>query len=139
VRPKISQGQGAVISLMLCRLELKPFNIEVMMLVPAGVVTGLASKGADMLRSNLGALEIFKPYEEYLLKRAMLSHHPKSTPAPVFARKAVGVILAKSTPASFTYGFLSRIYRFLYYCPYWIRDWWFSSKVPKVITTKKHS
>ncbi|KAG0613753.1 hypothetical protein M758_6G127700 [Ceratodon purpureus] len=119
------------------RLELKPFNIDVMMLVPGGVVTGLAAKGADILRNNFSALQIFKPYEEYLLKRAMLSHHPKSTPAPLFAKKAVSAITSKNTPASYTYGFLSRIYRFLYYCPYWIRDWWFSSKVPKVIASKK--
>lgn len=119
-------------------MELKPFGIDVMLLVPGGVVTGLAAKSADGVKSNLSALQIFKPYREYLLQRAMLSHHPKSTPAPLFAKKAVGAILARgSPPASFVFGFLSRIYRVLYYCPIWIRDWWFSSKLPKNISLKK--
>jgi len=119
------------------RLELKPFGIDVMLLVPGGVVTGLASKGIDILQNNLNALQIFKPYQEFLLQRAMLSHHPKSTPAPLFAKKAVSAILARHTPASYVYGFLSRIFRVLYYCPYWIRDWWFNSKLPKGINLKK--
>lgn len=118
------------------RLELKPFNIDVMLLVPGGVVTGIASKGYEILKNNLSMLKIFKPYEEYLLQRAMLSHHPKSTPAPLFAKKAVNAIVAKSSTACYTYGFLSRIYLILFYCPYWIRDWWFSSKI-KVINVKK--
>lgn len=119
------------------RLELKPFGLDVMLLIPGGVVTGLAAKSVDMVRSNLSALQIFKPYQEFLLQRAMLSHHPKSTPAPVFAKKAVAAILARQTPASFVYGFLSGIYRVLYYCPHWIRDWWFNSKLPKGIIRKK--
>lgn len=121
------------------RLELKPFNINVMLLVPGAVVTAIAPKGAEIVKSYLSTLQIFKPYEEYLLKRTMLAHDPKSTPAPIFAKKAVAAIVAKSTPACYVYGFMSRTYRILYYCPYWIRDWWFTSKMPKWMTLKKQA
>jgi hypothetical protein len=69
----------------------------------------------------------------------MLAHDPKSTPAPLFAKKAVAAIVARSTPACYVYGFMSRTYRILYYCPYRIRDWWFTSKMPKWMTLKKQA
>ncbi|XP_024387113.1 NADPH-dependent 1-acyldihydroxyacetone phosphate reductase [Physcomitrium patens] len=113
------------------RLELKPFNIDVMLLVPGAVHTGIGPKGAEVVRSYSSELQIFKPYEAYLLERTKLAHHPKSTPAPLFAKKAAAAILARPSPMCYTYGYLSRIYRILYYCPYWIRNWWFTSKMPK--------
>jgi NAD(P)-dependent dehydrogenase (short-subunit alcohol dehydrogenase family) len=118
------------------RLELKPFNIDVILLVPGAVVTGIVPKGTEIVRSYLSSLRIFNPYQEHLLKRTMLAHDPRSTPAPVFAKKAVAVILRRSSTAWYVYGFMSRIYRILYYCPYWLRDWWFLSKMPKWMTTK---
>lgn len=121
------------------RLELKPFNIDVILLVPGAVVTGIVPKGTQIVKSYSSSLRIFKPYEEYLLKRTKLAHDPRSTPAPVFAKKAVAVILRRSSPACYIYGFMSRIYRILYYCPYWLRDWWFSSKMPKWTTLKKQA
>ncbi|KAG0586264.1 hypothetical protein KC19_2G077000 [Ceratodon purpureus] len=121
------------------RLELKPFNIDVMHLVPGSVVTAIAPKGTAIVESYLSTLQIFKPYEEYLLKRTMLAYDPKSTPAPVFAKRAVAAILAKSTPACYVYGYMSRVYCILYYCPYWVRDWWYSSKMPKLMTVKKQA
>lgn len=121
------------------RLELKPFNIDVILLIPGAVVTGIAPKGAEIVRSYSNSLRIFKPYQEYLVKRTMVAHDPRSTPAPVFAKKAVAVILRRSSPACYVYGFMSRIYRFLYYCPYWFRDWWFTSKMPKWMTTKRQA
>lgn len=128
-------------SLTLCvgRLEMKPFNIDVMLLVPGAVVTSIVPNGTAVVKSYLSALQIFKPYEEYLLNRTLLAHHPKSTPAPVFAKKAVAAILARSTPACYVYGYLSRIFRVLYYCPYWIRDRWFTSKMPKWMAMKKQA
>jgi NAD(P)-dependent dehydrogenase (short-subunit alcohol dehydrogenase family) len=119
------------------RLEMRPFGVDVMLLVPGAVKTGLASKGLELVRNNLSSLQIFKPYHEYLLQRAMLSHHPNATPAPLFAKKAVAAILSKRTPACYIYGFLSGMYSFLYYCPYWIRDWYYGSKLPKDINLKK--
>lgn len=120
------------------RLELKPFNVEVMLLVPGAIVTSIVSNGNQVVKSFLSSLQIYKDYEDYLLKRITISHDPRSTPAPEFAKKAVAVILRSPSPACFTYGFMSRVFRVLYFCPYWIRDWWFASGMPKWMLTKQH-
>jgi NAD(P)-dependent dehydrogenase (short-subunit alcohol dehydrogenase family) len=117
------------------RLELKPFNIDVMLLVSGAVKTNIVQRAAEIIRSSASALRIFKPYEEYLLRRTKVAHqNSNTTPADEFARKAVARILRPSPPACYIYGFMSGIYRILYFCPYWLRDWWFTSKMPKWMT-----
>lgn len=119
------------------RMELKPFNIDVIVLVPGSVLSSIGKRACEVCSSYLSSLNLFKPFEPFLLKRAMLSQGPNATTATEFAEKAVRVLIGKSPPAYFTYGYLSSTYLLLSYCPAWVRDWWFSSSVPSEVLIKK--
>ena len=121
------------------RMELKPFNIDVVVLVPGSVLSSIGKRSCEVCHSYLSSLNLYKQFEPFLLRRAMLSQGPNSTPATELAEKAVPVLIGKSPPAYFTYGYLSTTYRLLSYCPAWFRDWWFSSSVPSEVVTKKDS
>ena len=119
------------------RMELKPFNIDVIVLVPGSVLSSIGKRSCEVCSTYLSSLKLFKQFEPLLLKRAMLSQGPNSTPATEFAEKAVPVLIGKSPPY-FTYGYLSSTYRLLSYCPAWVRDWWFSASVPSEVVIKKN-
>lgn len=119
------------------RMELKPFNIDVIVLVPGAVLSSFGKNACEVCSSYLSSLNLFKPFEPFFMKRAMLSQGPNSTTATEFAEKAVPVVIGKSPPAYFIYGYFSSTYRLLSHCPAWVRDWYYSASVPSEVAIKK--
>ncbi|CAM6102757.1 unnamed protein product [Calypogeia fissa] len=105
------------------RLELRPFGIEVVLIMPGAIVSNFGEQSVSGTRSDvLQGLKIYKSFEQHLIQRGMASQSPKSTPTDVFARKVVSQVLAKSPPAHFAYGHLSTLFSILFYTPFWLRD-----------------
>jgi short-subunit dehydrogenase len=106
-----------------CRSELRPFGIDVVLLLPGAVRSNIGNTSTSIIKSEvLEGLKIFQPWEKVLMERVSASQSSKSTPTAVFVKKAVAQVLAKSPPAHFAYGHLATLFSIMYYMPFWFRD-----------------
>lgn len=108
------------------RVELKPFGVEVTLVVPGAVISNIGERSASI--TGVLKLNMYKLYEANIIARTRYSQQAESTPAAKFAKKTVDAILKKKPPCCFVYGHLSAFYTFLYYLPLWVRDWIFARK-----------
>ncbi|EFJ38755.1 hypothetical protein SELMODRAFT_227210 [Selaginella moellendorffii] len=118
------------------RVELRPFNIDVILVTPGAIVSNI---GKAALSTGLSYdLKIYKPFQESIEYRGMLSQGPKSTPAPEFARAVASKILDGKPPSYFGYGHFVPLLWSMFYAPAWVRDWFFVKllKIDKVKLVK---
>ena len=79
------------------RIELKPFNIKVVIVQPGTIKSQLGNVASKYLDKYRGE-SIYASISEYIEKRAMYSQ-VNSTPAEEFARKLVKKLIRKNPPA----------------------------------------
>ncbi|XP_044469582.1 short-chain dehydrogenase RED1-like [Mangifera indica] len=103
------------------RLELSHFGIHVTLVVPGAIKSNIANSAVASYQS-MPEWKLYKPFEEIIKERAYLSQTPKSTPADVFARDTVAVLLREKPPAWFTTGQFSTIMAIMYHMPNFIKD-----------------
>ncbi|KZV73039.1 NAD(P)-binding protein [Peniophora sp. CONT] len=79
------------------QMELKPFNVKVMLLAPGGVVTKIATVSTEAF--SLREDTVYKDYTEAIISRAMASHSLRGVlTVKEFSRKIVRAALKKSPP-----------------------------------------
>lgn len=66
--------------------------------------------------------KLYKPFEHVIKERAYFSQTMKSTPAEVFAKDTVAVVLKKNPPAWFSTGRYSTIMGIMYHLPLFVKD-----------------
>ncbi|XP_010491655.1 PREDICTED: NADPH-dependent 1-acyldihydroxyacetone phosphate reductase-like [Camelina sativa] len=103
------------------RLELRPFGIDVVNVVPGGIRTNIANTAVANL-NKMPELKLYKPYEEAIIERAFISQRMKPIPAETFAKDIVAAVLKKNPPAWFSSGRHSTLMAIMYYMPLWLKD-----------------
>ncbi|XP_010444500.1 PREDICTED: NADPH-dependent 1-acyldihydroxyacetone phosphate reductase-like [Camelina sativa] len=103
------------------RLELKPFGIDVINIVPGGIQSNIANSGLSSFNS-LPELKLYKPFEEAIRERMFLSQNIKPIPTETFAKQTVSVVLKKNPPAWFSTGRLSTVMAIMHHMPISIKD-----------------
>ncbi|CAI9109322.1 OLC1v1009125C1 [Oldenlandia corymbosa var. corymbosa] len=103
------------------RLELQPFGIKVVNIVPGAVRSNIA-ESAIANYSQMPEWKIYKRYEEAIRARAYSSQGKRAMPAEVFAKKTVSRILKEDPPAWYSTAQFSTIMAIMYHLPLFIKD-----------------
>ncbi|CAH1413400.1 unnamed protein product [Lactuca virosa] len=108
------------------RLELKPFGINVVLVIPGAIRSSLGSH-------NTGSLshydwKFYKDFSEAIAERARASQVGKSTDASLFARHVVNKVLSPKPPKQIVFGYMTALFSILSFSPLWVRDLFFTKR-----------
>ncbi|KAL0680788.1 hypothetical protein Bca4012_047635 [Brassica carinata] len=103
------------------KLELQPFGIDVIDVVPGGIRSNLANSAVAVFK-KWPELKLYKPYEEAIIERAFFFQRRKPTPTETFAKDTVAAVLKKNPPAWFSSGRYSTFMAIMYHMPIWYKD-----------------
>lgn len=106
------------------RLELRPFGIDVVMVLPGAIRSNFGSATVENARSQ--EWKLYKGFKEAIEERANASQSGRSTDAGVFARDVVKKVLRKRPPRQIVLGHLSGLLSLLSWLPLWVQDLYFS-------------
>ncbi|XP_011022263.1 PREDICTED: NADPH-dependent 1-acyldihydroxyacetone phosphate reductase-like [Populus euphratica] len=103
------------------RLELRPFGIQVINVVPGAVKSNIGISAISSY-NHMPEWRLYKPFEAAIWNRACLFQGPKTTPTEEFAKKTVATVLTKNPPAWFSFGQFSTILSIMYHLPLYVKD-----------------
>ncbi|KAI3665632.1 hypothetical protein L6452_44261 [Arctium lappa] len=108
------------------RLELKPFGINVVLVIPGAIRSNLGSHNTRRL-SNYD-WKLYKDFSEEIAERARASQAGKSTDATLFARHIAKKVLSLNPPKQIVFGHMTTLFAFLSVSPLWVRDLFFTKR-----------
>ncbi|PIN15432.1 1-Acyl dihydroxyacetone phosphate reductase [Handroanthus impetiginosus] len=108
------------------RVELKPFNIDVVLVHPGAIRSNFGSNAMDKLKDY--EWKIYKDFKDSIAERAQASQSGKSTDAAVFARHVASKVLNPKLAKTVTFGHMTMLFEFLSWSPLWVRDLFFTKR-----------
>ncbi|KAL8200524.1 hypothetical protein R6Q57_011863 [Mikania cordata] len=108
------------------RLELKPFGINVVLVIPGAIKSNLGSHNTGRLSSY--NWELYKDFSNDIAERARASQVGKSTDATLFARHVAKKILSAKPPKQIVFGHMTSLFALLSVSPLWVRDLFFTKR-----------
>ncbi|KAI8984481.1 hypothetical protein BDF20DRAFT_860229 [Mycotypha africana] len=108
------------------RMELKPFGIQVVVVVPGSIKSNIGTAGVKTVQVPEDSL--YTTVSNYIVARANLSQGLKATPTDAFASHVAKRVLKPVSPRYITYGYLCSIFYAFYYLPFFIKDFFFSRR-----------
>lgn len=102
------------------RVELRPFNVNVVLVYPGAVRSSFGSHAIDGLKGC--EWKMYKGFEDAIAERARASQSSGSMDATVFARHVASKVLSSNPPKTITYGHMTGLFDFLAWSPLWFRD-----------------
>ncbi|CAL5372690.1 unnamed protein product [Camellia sinensis] len=108
------------------RLELKPFGINVALVVPGAVKSSLGSHNMEKLANC--DWKLYGEYKEAIAERAGASQGGKATDATIFARHVAKKVLSPRPPKQIVFGHMTGLFAVLSWSPLWVRDQFFTNR-----------
>lgn len=108
------------------RVELQPFGVHVVLVLPGAIQSNFGRANMDGLNSQNWRL--YKEFNDSIEARAGASQGDGATDPKVFARHVVGRVLAPTPPKQIVYGHMAGLLSALEWAPLWVRDMFFSKR-----------
>ncbi|GLJ43547.1 hypothetical protein SUGI_0905790 [Cryptomeria japonica] len=108
------------------RLELRPFGIRVVLVMPGAIRSNFGEANLQRLRERKWGL--YAPFKEAILGRAVASQGANSTCPSAFASHIVAKVLMPRPPRRIVFGRMAGLLGILSVAPLWLRDLYFSRR-----------
>ena len=120
------------------RVELKPFSIDVILVLPGSIRSNLGNNNTAKLAEY--EWKLYSDFKEDIAERARASQGAKATDAAVFARHVVKKVLSSKPPKEIVFGHLTGLFAVLSWSPLWVRDLFFATRfnLKKKVTLKSN-
>lgn len=107
------------------RVELKPFGVDVIKVLPGSVRSNLGRANTE----RLGAQDwkLYGEFKEAIAERARASQGGRATDAGEFARHVVGKVLSPKPPRQIVFGHMTGLFAVLALSPV-LSDWFFARR-----------
>ncbi|CAN1122639.1 Short-chain dehydrogenase virD [Linum perenne] len=112
------------------RVELKPFGINVVLVIPGSIKSNLGKANMEKLQGIDHDWKIYKDFKEAIAERARASQGPKATDASILAKEVANRVLRSTSkpPKLITFGHMTGLFAMLSVSPLWVRDLFFSKR-----------
>ncbi|KAE8680668.1 Integrase-type DNA-binding superfamily protein [Hibiscus syriacus] len=108
------------------RVELRPFGIDVVLVVPGAIRSNFGNSSLENLRNN--DWKLYKEFKDSIAERARASQGSKATDATMFARHVVKKVLSRKPPKQIVFGHMTGLFTVLSCSPLWVRDMFFNNR-----------
>ncbi|XP_062011033.1 short-chain dehydrogenase ptmH-like [Rosa rugosa] len=108
------------------RVELKPFGIDVVLVMPGAVRSNFGSANVGRLANH--DWKLYKDFKEAIAERAAASQGVKATEASVFAKHVAQKVLGPKPPRVISFGHMTGLFAVLSCSPLWVRDLFLSTR-----------
>lgn len=108
------------------RLELKPFGINVVQVLPGAVRSNFGNANLERLGNH--EWRVYKDFKEVIAERARASQGEKAMDGAVFARHVATKVLSRRPPRQIVFGHMTGLFALLNWSPMWVRDLFFSTR-----------
>ncbi|XVF15390.1 hypothetical protein REPUB_Repub09cG0148400 [Reevesia pubescens] len=108
------------------RVELRPFGINVVLVVPGAVRSNFGNSNLERLGNH--DWKLYSEFKDAIAERARASQGSKATDGTVFARHVVKKVLSPKPPKQIVFGHMTGLFAVLSWSPLWVRDLFFSTR-----------